>query len=363
MSSRTEHFIILLLAVIMAASGCIQGTPSSTSAFSRTTHTSTSYALPSYSSSSPCSGILWRYLLRDAIPCMLSDEELARIEPLSASLKGKSVEESIWNILMWEDEHITYDWEKAKLPLPRLIVYSNGTVRILQGANNTIQTPYETVRKGKGICTDYSILTAALLLAMNYSPVYIFEINMTDSGHAAAAYRIRGWFFILDQHLPPMDLGAYYRYWNGTIKNATIYEILRENGTAVVKTAGVLRGSDFLIQSYSPGENDLRNIWNGIAGLIAEHFKNLALDSSLASMEEGELPSGYRDGRIWTYEFPGFADYYNPVFHKQFVRYFYRKIEGDLEVRKDLASYSAFWLDAKNERGTLKLTLFLARKG
>jgi len=357
MNSRNPHFIILLLVAIVIISGCIQNYD-----ITHTHPSSTSYSQNISLPSSPaCSGIIWRYILKDAIPCMLSNEELSKIKPLAVQLKGKNIEDSIWNILNWEEEHITYDWQKARV-IPHLVVYSNGTVRILSGANSTIQTPYETIKRGKGICTDYAILTAGLLLAMNYSSVYIFEINTTGLGHATAAYKINGWFFMLDQHLPPMDLGSYYLHWNGTIKNAAVYEIQKENSTVKVKLTGVLTGEDFMIQSYTLNKKDLEAIQSGIASLILENFENLVVDSSLVSLKEGKLPSDYREGRIWTYTFPEFADYYNPIFHEQFVRYMYEKMSSDPEIQADLENYSAFWLSAENENGAIRLTLYIGKK-
>jgi|GEM_PF-1023037 len=113
----------------------------------------------------PCSSGYWRYDFKSALKCALSSEELEKVPELAYTLKGSSLSESIWSVLAWVEENIDYDWDKALLPNP-IIEWSNGEFRVISGENNTFQTPYETIHRGKGVCSDYSILTAALLLKM-----------------------------------------------------------------------------------------------------------------------------------------------------------------------------------------------------
>ncbi len=192
-----------------------------------------SVSLPTHDASLDCPpGILWRYVLKDALTCMLDRKELRVISPLAGELKGKDLTQSSWNVLAWEGEWLSYDREKARQPFARVIVYPDGRQEVVEGGqNNTIQTPYETIMRRKGgICTDYTVLTDALLLAMNYSPVYAMALNLTDSGHATALVKINGWYFALDQHLhrwiwggvlPLLGGGA----GGGRIVNATLYKI------------------------------------------------------------------------------------------------------------------------------------------
>ncbi|NJE08857.1 hypothetical protein E3E31_10050 [Thermococcus sp. M39] len=338
--------------------------PSATTSSTQTA--STTIVLPQSNTTPSCSDPLWRYVLERAIPCALSKEELAKIKPLAEQLKGDSLQQSAWNILEWEKEHIQYDWEKASLPAPEIKIYSNGDFEIVRGKDNTIQTPYETIMKGKGVCTDYAILTAGLLLGMNYSPVYIFSINFTDSdvGHAVAVIKIEGWYFVLDQHPPAMDLGAYYRYWkeNGkTISNATIYEITLVNGSAKVKNLGVVSGIEFLKQDYKFTDADAQAISGSLSSKLLKNFSNLRLDEKLQSLSQGTLPNGYSEGKVWTFRFEKFVEYYNPLFHEQLINYLYDSIVSDPEVRADLGQYSAFWIEIREEGENLKIILDIAK--
>ncbi|ALM75332.1 transglutaminase-like domain-containing protein [Thermococcus barophilus] len=375
-----KFMLSALIIALVFVSGCIQietitqterstsetlSTHSSTAALSTQTTSSTA-VLPQVNTTSSCSDPLWRYILERAIPCALNKEELAKIKPLAEQLKGDSLQQSAWNILEWEKEHIQYDWKKASLPAPEIEVYSNGSFKVVKGKNNTVQTPYETIMKGKGICTDYAILTAGLLLDMNYSPVYIFSINFTnsDTGHAAAVIEIEGWYFVLDQHPPVMDLGAYYRYWKEKgkiISNATIYEIKLVNGSAEVKSLGIVSGIEFLKQDYKFTNADAQAIFGSLTSIILKKFPNLRLDEKLQSLSQGILPEGYSEGKVWTFRFEKFVEYYNPLFHEQLIEYLYNIIISDPEVGADLEQYSAFWIEIREEGENLKIILDIAK--
>ena len=384
MGKRNSGLIIFLLTFMLISSGCV--TVTKESATQHTPSTTTSPNLISTSSqpatwSNPfvtwkgekiklppqdahlnCPGILWRYLLKDALTCMLGKEELSVIAPIAKELKGNSTAQSAWNILEWEGEWLSYDWEKARQPPARVVIYPNGTENVVEGMNNTIQTPYETIMKRTGVCTDYTVLTDALLLAMNYSPVYAVEINFTSPpNHAAAAIKINGWFFVLDQHLPPMDLGAYYRYWEAQrkiISNATFYEIVQRSGEANVKVLGVFPGMDLLKQDYTMTSTEAENLALAMMNLLYEKFGIMA-DERLEGMENGTLPSGYRAGWSWGMKYYNMADYYHPFFRNQYARWFLSEMAKNSEFISYLHNSTAVWVDVKVEGDDLAVTIYL----
>ncbi|NJD99811.1 hypothetical protein E3E26_08460 [Thermococcus sp. LS1] len=320
--------------------------------------------LPSQDAQLNCSGILWRYILKDALPCMLSRPELEVISPLAEKLEGENLVQSAWNVLDWEDQWIIYDREKAKEPFAKVIIYPDGRQEVVEGRNNTIQTPYETIMRGKGICTDYTVLTDALLLAMNYSPVYTMAINLTDLGHAAALVRIEGWFFVIDQHLPPMDLGSYYRYWKrqgSIIINATLYEIMPGENLAEVKTLGILSGKDFLMQDYTMTENDAKALAYGMLNLLAQDF-GIGADDSLSLISEGKLPEGYKAGWMWSATFYNLADYYHPIFYEQYVKWLLERMTSDSELVEYFEKSDSAWIEVGIEGNDLVVTLYLGQR-
>ena len=318
--------------------------------------------LPSQDVRISCSGFLWRYLLEDALPCMLSRLELETISPLAETLKRGSLKQSVWNILEWEGEWVGYDWEKAALPPARIVTYPDGRQEVVEGQNNTIQTPYETIMRGKGVCTDYTLLTDALLLAMNYSPVYAMEINLENGpGHAAALVEVNGWYFVLDQHLPPTDLGAYYRYWrregNGIV-NATLYEITPGRDLADVRSLGVLQGSEFLNQDYTMKEDDAQSLAAAMMEVFEKEFE-LKADDSLVALSQNRLPHGYKAGWTFKVTFYGLADYYHPFFLKQYTGWLESRALSGMKLPSYVKKSDSIWAEVEIEGNDLVVTIYL----
>lgn len=111
--------------------------------------------------------------MEKAILFALDPKNLSNISDLATKLKGSDIKESSWNILKWEEENIEYDFEKAELPPPMIRIHSTGRIEVVQGEENVFQLPSETISRRKGICGDYALLTASLLLKMDYRPIYI----------------------------------------------------------------------------------------------------------------------------------------------------------------------------------------------
>lgn len=303
------------------------------------------------------------YFLDSAIECLITPEEVGALLPIANDLKEGEIREDIWKILEWEESKIKYDFEKANLPPAKVTTYPTGKVEISGGSK--IQSPSETVNLGKGICTDYTILTLAMLFAMNYTEAYALEINFENSetGHAAALVKINERFFVLDQKPPVMDLGSYYVHWKKvegkTISNATLYRVLWNNGANVEKI-GVLYPSDFLRDDYAFTSFDANRLAFGIMERIESEFPALKGDESLKSDEKRLV--GYSSGKRWVMTFPNFAVYYNPEFHEQFVDYIYSSLKDVAEVQADLGDYSYFWVNVEAKGDDLRIELVLARR-
>ena len=342
----------------------------------QTTTTPTTTETPALISEAYCSSGYWRYIFEDALRCALTQEELSKISYFAEELKGGSLQESVWNTLEWLDENIEYDYYKASLPDPIIWKYPDGTIKeITGGEGKEFQTPYETIQKGKGVCSDYTILTAALLLEMDYSPVYVFDIDFENSEtrHAATAVKINGEYFILDQHPPAMDLGTYYRHMSVYreetlgealfISTAKVYEVRQEGDSVLVRTIGTLSADDFKQRDYKFSFVDLTKISEDLKRTFKEHHPNLILDTNIANLDKRSyLPVGYSDGITWRVEFPHYVDYYNPVFHKQFVEYLYTNFANDSRLKYDLQRFNRFWVKIEQREDSLVVTLNLARK-
>ncbi|ALV61702.1 hypothetical protein ADU37_CDS00030 [Thermococcus sp. 2319x1] len=300
------------------------------------------------------------YFLGSAIECTITPEEIEALLPVAGELKEGDIREDVWKILEWEESKIEYDFEKASLPPAKITTYPTGKVEISGGSK--IQSPSETVNLGRGICTDYTVLTLALLFATNYTEAYALEINFENSetGHAAALVKIDGKFFVLDQRPPVMDLGSYYLHWKKvegkTISNATLYRVLWNNGAKVEKI-GIFHPSDFLREDYTFTNFDASRLAFDLMEAIEDDFPNLRKDENLKSGK----PIGYSSGKRWGMTFPNFAMYYNPEFHEQFVGQIYSNLKDTPEILADLGDHSYFWVDVKAEGDDLKIELVLVK--
>lgn len=298
----------------------------------------------------------WRHDLDDALRCSLCPRELERISGLASQLKGDSVSESVWRILNWEKNNIKYDYEKAEKPAEEVL----------------IQTPLETISRGRGICSDYAILTAALLLEMNYSPVYVFKIWFEGEfvTHVAAAIEINDEFFILDQSPPPLNLQDYYECWSiyrGSVEAkriafAKIYSIYRVNDTINVIVSDYISAEEFNEKDLKLTSREASLIQSSLLKMFEEEFLNLRRDANLRELDEtGVLPRGYSIGVVWRYSFPLYADYYHSVFHNQFVKEMFQWMMSDKRLVGALKAYNHFWLKVKVEANDLIVVVNLAK--
>ncbi|ADM27500.1 Protein of unknown function DUF553 [Ignisphaera aggregans DSM 17230] len=123
----------------------------------------------------------------------------------------------IWNALTWINNNIEYDRAKALSP-------STG-----------IYDPLTTMKLGKGICSDYAVLTSAILLSANINPVYILTFNTSIGLHAAVGIELNNTLWILDQHLPVIEWDDYKQYVVNITSQIYVYRIWYSHGTSSIE--------------------------------------------------------------------------------------------------------------------------------
>ena len=125
--------------------------------------------------------------------------------------------DAVWKTLEFIDKNIEYDYSSA-MSLPYLLYdksYDDSTSVEFSVSNKKIvaKHPLETLRRRSGVCIDMALLAATALLYANISHVYILVIEPSSgAGHAAALAEINNTYFVLDQHLPPIELSDYVEY-------------------------------------------------------------------------------------------------------------------------------------------------------
>ncbi|MDK2869831.1 MAG: uncharacterized protein PWP39_1066 [Pyrococcus sp.] len=279
--------------------------------------------------------------LNKAIKCYLEDpREIKALTNLSKSLKGPNEEWTIWNILKWEEENLKYDDNKP---------------------TNYILRPSEFLVKRKGVCTDYTVLTLGLLLTLNYSQVGFMIVHYAESTtlHSTAIANVSGTLFVLDQKLPPLDLGSYIVESGKAGKLITqgeLYYVSKSNGSIIIEGPTILGANDFIRQDYKIDEQELKSIEIALKTMIAQKSK-------LSQVYELKysLPRGFKERRAWILKIPRFRVIYNPIFKEQYLETIIYHILEDEEIKEHIKTARGFYLEVTMEQEDLIIKFYLAK--
>jgi len=124
---------------------------------------------------------------------------------------------AVWRALDWVDKNIAYDDEKA----------STGGIGIYD--------PITTIRLGRGVCSDYAVLTSAILLSADINPVYILTFNTSIGSHTVAGIELNNTLWILDQHLPVIEWDDYRQYVANITSQVYVYKIWYSHGAPSIE--------------------------------------------------------------------------------------------------------------------------------
>lgn len=281
----------------------------------------------------------------EALKSGLCGAMLAPVKHLSLPLKGNTTSDTAWNVLKWVEENIEYNNTKALIPETEF----------------QIQSPVETVNKGDGICSDYALITASLLLNLDINPVYILDIKLYKDnesvGHAAVAVKLNGDYFILDQHLPVMHVASYYYknlYNCEEIQRIDFYEVTLSGEKVNVSKKESLYGYQLRDRLYHVTERDIERIENITAEIIKQKYPILSEDTRLrgcteealnCSLEDKEecwisLPAGFSDGKFRSFSIPAYR--YSATTCDKEVEMQLSRISSSV----DLSSYDSFYVRA-----------------
>ncbi len=291
----------------------------------------------------------WRYerIGTDALKSALSLLLREKVESISSHfLRYNSTLDRAWAVLEWIEENIKYNDTKAG--------YVNRIVELWDSLNESERERYLNLTMlqaandtafalRSGICTDYAILTAVLLLNANVSPVYVLNIDYWNQtiGHATVAVKINGTYFVLDQKLPILSLGNYYWYSiessMGEIENVTFYRISLEGDGEVSVENWTWAGERLGSMAYRMTDNDIRLIENLTEELLLEEYPQYHRDKRLKKNAESDfeslvnsgkpannyLPYGFINGWVLYWVSNSFALYYHPLLAEKLVRYYW----------------------------------------
>jgi len=190
-----------------------------------------------------------------------------------------------------------------------------------------LNDPLTTIRERKGICIDYSILLTSALLSANIQPVYI--LSFEDYLHAVAAICLDNIVYILDQHLPPIELQDYAEYvLAGDLGKIRAIQIRLING---VPTIELFNDVELYLMDCYPEDDIPGNISREVATAITKSHPDLIPDPRLHSLIDTSIlstrltiGSPVLAGIEVSTKVPITA-YYSPVFRAQWVEYLAQK--------------------------------------
>lgn len=292
----------------------------------------------------------WRLRLdAEAVKAALSLHYRREIKALASKLSSQDPVETVWAVLAWIDKNLLYDYAKEALEEALL----DDPPSVLLGSR-------------QGICGDYALATAALLLEAGLREVYVIvlEFEHTELKHAAAMVRVSGDYFVLDQHLPPMQLGSYIKYLE-RIRGDNISGLkafrasLLDTGEVAVEEVSL---GEARVRTYSP---DARALREAVSDLLKR--RGLAEDQRLRDCSRRwlrcvlvgarncriEVPRAYERGLAYTIAIPVY--YLSAPFLEKVVEHEMEDILSRGEIQLCDAFYIEIKLDEKHtfitERG------------
>lgn len=239
----------------------------------------------------------WRYSFdEDTIKSALCKLFRSEIVQLARRLSGATLRETAWNVLKWVEDNVSYDEAKAK------------------EKSGVLLSPPEMLNRKSGICGDYALFTAALLLESGFSEIYILLVKVNyHARHAAVAVMVDGRAYVLDQKLPPLRYEEYEDYMTRLFSpyRASVEKVYRvaldgrrepmvsEVSPGRLLTSGRMNYAAVgnivyrILQKYNPFL-----VWDP----ALEDTARKALEKKYSPFVEVRLPHGYSEGMYYTIE-------------------------------------------------------------
>ena len=254
--------------------------------------------------------------------------------------------EAAWRALNWTDTNLVYDWAKYSL--------------IESGAEVGVESPLEVLRTRRGVCSDYAVFTAAATL---YAGLDSYVLLFPEALHAAAGVALNNTLFVLDQHLPPVELQDYLEYelpgYSGEI---VVYHIHYRGGEARVVAYSIEPGS---VWDAYPADRLSSRVVDEARELAA---RNLSLEprSELATVIRHGVRAGYgfslpalRDAAVQSRGYAPLSRGYSPVFREEWAHWLSARASSLIVMYyNETVGRGSFWLLVNDTRDSTLLEVY-----
>lgn len=227
--------------------------------------------------------------------------------------------DAVWYLLKWLDENAHYDDAKTNNP------YIG------------VMDPLQFFVKSTGVCSDYAVFSATVLLASGFDHVYVLRFDTERGGHAVATVEIGGALYVVDQHLPPWE-------WDDYV--ARVFKPVSDIGVAKIYRDGTV---EFWHEPLDEFSQKWRDTWpqdqlppQAAAEAVSEAARRVGLQISPVCQARW----------IWTLKLRGsIYDAYSPAFHKHFVE------QLTEELVEPMSKYGSTCVSYSYQNGELTLRL------
>ncbi len=306
------------------------------------------------------SELVW-YDLKKALTHHLQPKYLNEIDKnLIKSFCYKDIKQTIWKIAIWEEDNIKYDYKKSetKENVSYLTDNYGRVLSINANPKRKIQTPKQTLKRKKGICSDFAILTSALLLRCHHQPIYIFNTN----NHAFASVKINKKFYAIDQHPPINELSEHLHSLQkqyGAISKLQCYKIWMNKTKLNLKEYNLnWSGKRRTVES----ETEHKDIAKIIMKILSKYLHIISDKNLKTNGKIFYLPPSYKEGVVLTLTKEDVKIDY--IFKKQYGLWISYEIIKNFS--KELKNYNRFWITViesnKKENHKLTIKIILQKK-
>jgi len=267
--------------------------------------------------------------------CYINETSIKKIKAvIFGNSSIYSAVDASWLALKWIDENIVYDKEK------------------LEKGNYDLYDPITMLRIRKGICMDYSALLATALLSVGVEPVYMISID--NINHMAPAVEINGSLFLLDQVLPPIEVGDYLDYiLLGSKSTVSMLKYWVVNGEVQLE---VLNNIELKNTDSYPADELGSDVFNAAIEEFMRKHPELIPDPKLEPLL-GAIGS---ELKMYVPELVGYGSegkypipvLYSPIFRKWWIKMFTDCMEqlAKKYYNSTLRSGGYFWTSLSNDR-------------
>jgi len=218
---------------------------------------------------------------------------------------------AVWRVLEWVQSHVRYDWARERM--------------LAEGKRIALETPMQVIESGRAICVEYTGLIETALLAVNV-PTGFIEIPsgvLGSTPHVAPIAVVEGDMLVLDQRLPPIEVGDYLKHvLHGVDRPIYVlsYEIeLHAAPTLVVYLNATLPPIDTWPQNYLP------------QSVVVEAL-SLVEKTSRRTIEPAPRLEQLIYAKSTIVEWRGF-EFYTPLLHDEWVEYLAKLIAEQIHKR------------------------------